>query len=53
MPVENLLSPDPLRRLLWDSPDTIDEAEVDRAAGRARCRQWQRELVVPVITRLW
>ncbi len=53
VPVENLLSPDHLRRLLWDSPDTTDAASVDARLAGFGARQWQRELVVPVITRLW
>jgi ribonuclease D len=53
VPVENMLSPDHLRRLLWDSPDTIDAEEVDRRLTEFGARAWQRELVVPVITGLW
>ncbi len=53
LPVENLLSPDHLRRLLWDSPATMDAAEADRRLAESGARQWQRELVVPVIIRLW
>lgn len=53
LPVENLLSPDHLRRLLWDSPATMDAAEADRRLAELGARAWQRELVVPVITRLW
>jgi ribonuclease D len=53
VPVENLLSPDHLRRLLWDSPDATDEAAVDERLAELGARPWQRGLVVPVITRLW
>jgi ribonuclease D len=53
VPVENLLSPDHLRRLLWDSPDTTDAATIDAALAGFGARQWQRDLVVPVITQLW
>lgn len=53
VPVENLLSPDHLRRLLWDSPDTTDEAEIDSRLVELGSRAWQREIVVPVIARLW
>ncbi len=53
LPVENLLSPDHLRRLLWDSPDTTDEATVTARLAELGARPWQRELVVPVITQLW
>ena len=53
VPVENLLSPDHLRRLLWDSPATTSAAEVDARLGELGARAWQRELVVPVITAQW
>ena len=53
LPVENLLSPDHFRRLLWDSPDTTDEATVDARLAELGSRQWQRDLAVPVITQLW
>jgi len=53
LPVENLLSPDHLRRLLWDSPDTTDAATVDARLADLGARPWQRELVVPVIIQLW
>ncbi|HEY3410610.1 MAG TPA: HRDC domain-containing protein [Propionicimonas sp.] len=53
LPVENLLSPDHLRRLLWDSPDTTDAATVETRLADLGARPWQRELVVPVIIQLW
>lgn len=53
VPVENLLAPDHLRRLLWDSPDTTDEATVDERLTELGARAWQRELAVPVITAKW
>jgi ribonuclease D len=53
VPVENLLSPDHLRRLLWDSPDHTDAAAVDARLAQLGARAWQRELVVPVIVTNW
>ena len=53
MPVENLIAPDHLRRLLWDSPATTDASAVDARLAELGARAWQRDLVVPVITRLW
>jgi ribonuclease D len=53
VPVENLLAPDHLRRLLWDSPAATTEAEVDTRLAELGARPWQRELSVPVITREW
>jgi ribonuclease D len=48
VPTENLISPDLVRRLIWDW-EGGDEAAIDQflAAGQARC--WQRELVVPLL----
>ena len=53
VPVENLLSPDHLRRLLWNSPDQITAEEVDARLAELGARPWQRELAVPVITAQW
>lgn len=53
VPTENLLSPDHLRRLLWDSPDSLDEAHIDARLQDLGTRLWQRELVVPVIAQNW
>jgi ribonuclease D len=53
VPVENLLSPDHLRRLLWDSPDQTDQATIEARLAELGTRPWQRELVVPVIAQNW
>lgn len=53
VPVENLLSPDHLRRLLWDSPDQTDPAAIEARLAQLGARAWQRDLVVPVIARNW
>lgn len=53
VPVENLLAPDHLRRLLWDSPDSIDEATIDVRLAELGARPWQRALAVPVIAANW
>ncbi len=53
VPLENLLAPDHLRRLLWDSPNRTDAAAVDATLAQLGARPWQRELVVPVITQNW
>jgi ribonuclease D len=48
LPVENLLTPDYVRRLMWDAPDADSENELlDRVADRLRelgAREWQIEL---------
>jgi ribonuclease D len=53
VPVENLLSPDHLRRLLWDSPDQIEEDAIEARLIELGARDWQRELAVPVIAQYW
>jgi ribonuclease D len=51
-PVENLLSPDLVRRVLWTPPDDdgagLDAALTEVLAGRG-ARPWQIELVEPVL----
>lgn len=53
VPVENLLMPDVLRRLVWDWKP-VDESEarsiIDAKLVEGRARAWQRELVVPLLT---
>jgi ribonuclease D len=55
LPVENLLTPDTLRRVLWTPPATRDpgelvEAVVDQLSGYS-ARGWQIALVAPLIVR--
>lgn len=51
LPIENLLTPEYLRRLIWRPPEPISESSVnDRLAGYG-ARPWQREQTVPLITR--
>jgi ribonuclease D len=54
VPVENLISPDLVRRLCWDWQSPQQPAEIaGAAAGILRdggARRWQLELVVPVVT---
>jgi ribonuclease D len=49
LPVENLLTPDYLRRLMWAPPETRDPAELaDAVRAQLRAygaRPWQAELV--------
>lgn len=48
LPVENLLSPDTLRRVLWEPPAaTVDEVGAELAARGAR--SWQIDVTAPVI----
>lgn len=49
VPTENLVSPELIRRLCWDWTGG-DATTVDGFLREAGARQWQRELVVPVLT---
>ena len=49
LPVENLLSPDLLRRLLWTPPDPLDEVSVSAALAAGGARPWQVELAAPTL----
>jgi ribonuclease D len=46
LPVENLVTPDSVRRLLWQPPPTTDVAAALADLG---ARPWQVELVAPVL----
>ncbi|GMA27649.1 ribonuclease D [Arenivirga flava] len=49
LPIENLLTPELLRRLAWNPPAPVTEHAVDAALADAGARDWQREAVVPAI----
>jgi ribonuclease D len=49
LPVENLLSPDVVRRLAWGPPEPADEAAVRRFLTERGARPWQVELTAPVL----
>ena len=53
LPVENLLTPDSLRRVLWTPPETREPVALAEAVGvQLRdygARQWQVDLVTPAI----
>jgi ribonuclease D len=49
IPVENLLTPDHLRRVAWDAPDVLDAEHVGAALRDAGAREWQIEATAPVI----
>ncbi|GAB3926407.1 ribonuclease D [Microlunatus endophyticus] len=52
LPVENLLTPDYVRRLAWRPPEPLDESSVDSFLAGLGARAWQREIVVPLLTPL-
>ncbi len=48
LPVENLLTPDTLRRVLWEPPQASEQAVAD-ALRQLGARPWQVELTAPVV----
>ena len=52
LPVENLLTPDYVRRLAWRPPSPLTPEVVDQALADYGARPWQRELTVATITPL-
>jgi ribonuclease D len=55
VPVENVLSPDLVRRLMWSPPEPRDTATVAEALRAGGARQWQidltRDLLTDAVTR--
>ncbi|QCQ90852.1 HRDC domain-containing protein [Rhodococcus sp. SGAir0479] len=49
VPVENLLSPDLVRRVCWTPPSDGTPAAIDAVLADAGARPWQRELTVPIL----
>ena len=49
LPVENLLTPDFVRRVTWRPPQPVTAETVDAALAAFGARPWQRELTVPLI----
>ena len=49
IPVENVCSPDPLRRVVWQPPSEHDEAAFTRALLDQGVRPWQAEIVAPML----
>ncbi|PWJ53474.1 ribonuclease D [Quadrisphaera granulorum] len=51
VPLENLLSPDAVRRLCWQPPADTSEAGVSAWLADTGARPWQRELTAGVLSR--
>ena len=49
VPVENLMTPETLRRVLWTPPEDFDADSVDAAFAGHGARPWQRDLVTPLV----
>jgi ribonuclease D len=53
LPLQNLLTPDLVRRLCWEPPDPLDAAAVERILVAGGARRWQCELTAhPLATAL-
>lgn len=50
VPLENLLTPEYVRRLAWRPPEPVTESTVDEELTRYGARPWQRELTVSALT---
>jgi ribonuclease D len=48
--VENILSPDLVRRLMWTPPEPADAAAVADALRAGGAREWQIELTLDLLT---
>ncbi len=51
IPVENVCSPDPLRRVVWTPPGDRDPAAFEAALAGHGVRPWQAEIVAPMLAR--
>jgi ribonuclease D len=49
LPVENLLTPDLLRRICWEPPGTLDDDAVAARLREGRAREWQIALTLPLL----
>ena len=51
VPVENLLTPDLLRRVLWTPPPDLSEAGIAAVLRGLGARSWQVEITAPMVAR--
>ncbi|MCG8655505.1 ribonuclease D [Yimella sp. NH-Cas1] len=49
LPVENILTPDHLRRVLWDPANHLDAQTISAELTQLGARPWQIEVVTPMI----
>ncbi|MGH3671922.1 MAG: HRDC domain-containing protein [Pseudonocardiaceae bacterium] len=50
LPLQNLLSPDLVRRLCWEPPELLNTATIERELIAGGARHWQRGLTVHPLT---
>lgn len=53
MPLENLLTPDTLRRLAWDPPLPADEPSIAERLRELGARDWQCVITAPILARVF
>jgi ribonuclease D len=52
LPVENLMTPETIRRVLWTPPESV--AELRQTLSDYNARPWQIEIVIPILeTAIW
>ena len=51
IPIENLLTPDTLRRVIYTPPSDVSVAGWDAALQEKGARPWQREIAAPILAR--
>ncbi|MGO0576754.1 ribonuclease D [Ornithinimicrobium panacihumi] len=49
IPVENILTPESVRQVLWRPPSPVTEETLEAALVELEARPWQRDLVVPIL----
>lgn len=49
IPIENLITPDTLRRVLWEPTEPLDPQHVSQQLRQLGARPWQIEIVAPLI----
>ena len=50
LPLQNLLSPDLVRRLCWEPPEPLSASTIERELIAGKARRWQRDLTVQPLT---
>lgn len=53
IPLENLLSPDTLRRAIWEPPTDLSEAGAEASLLDLGARPWQAQIAAPVLARVF
>lgn len=49
VPLENLVQPDALRRLIWNLPESVEPQEISDRLSDLGARPWQRDIATPLV----